>query len=174
MEDFMEQNAFTLAAMTAVLVSNDLHYVHLLAKGEDFDKSHNLAQDYYEKVDEEVDYLMELAIEVGAPIYNYSVAGEVVSDYATEEGDSYDYASTIEVIKNKVAVYITALKDLRQATEDSSIQSRLDDMLRDWEKELFYRLARRTEPTPVNSFINTGLDERVSNWAMPTEEEDYQ
>ena len=171
MESLIEQNEFTLAAMTAVLVSNDLHYVHLLAQGKDFDKSHNLAQEYYELIDEEVDYLMELAIEVGAPVYNYSVAGDIVSDYAIEDDGSYDYETVIEVIKNKIAVYITALKDLRQYTEDNSIQSRLDDMIRDWEKELYYKLARRTESTPVNTFVNTGLDERVSNWAILTEKE---
>lgn len=157
----MEQNVFTIAATTAVLVSNDFHYVHLLAKGEDFDKSHNLAQEYYEKIDEEVDYLMELALEVGAPVYNNTYAGQVVPNYEAESKDSYDYPTIIETIKSKVATYILALKSLRESTDDNSIQSRLDDMIRDWEKELNYRLARRTSEKFTNQFVSTGLDERV-------------
>ena len=67
-----ELNIFTKTALIAVLVNNDFHYMHLLSIGRDFDKSHNLAQDYYDMIDGEVDYLMELALEVKAPIYNYN------------------------------------------------------------------------------------------------------
>lgn len=156
-------NIFTKAALTAVLVNNDFHYMHFLSSGKDFDKSHNLAQEYYDKIDDEVDYLMELALEVQAPVYNYTVAGQMLPEYQPESKPSYDYPTLIECLKNKIAEYITVLKELRNSTSDDSIQSRLDDMVRDWEKELNYRLERRTEkPIILRGFINTGFDDRMS------------
>ena len=158
-----EQNAFTTAAMTAVLVNNDFHYMHLLAKGVDFDKSHSLAQEYYTQIEDEVDYLMELCLEVGAPIYNYTQAGEVVTDYQSENESEYDYVTLIEHLKSRIQIYTITLRNLRNITDNPSIQSKLDDMLRYWEKELYYKLVSRTEPATATSvFVNTGLDERVS------------
>lgn len=157
-----ETNPYTRAASVAVLVNNDFHYMHLMSKGKDFDKSHNLAEEYYTKIDEEIDYLMELALEVGAPIYNYNKANNVVPEYQPEELDAYDYPTIIERLKSKISIYITTLEDLRNFTDNNSIQSRLDDMIRDWEKELFYKLNRRTEVQSLNTFVNTGLDKILS------------
>ena len=41
--------------------------------------------------------------------------------------------------------YREALQELRNSTANTSIQSKLDDMIRYWEKEQRYRLARRLE-----------------------------
>lgn len=160
----MEQNKFVLAAVTALLANNDMHYMHLLSKGKDFDKSHNLAQDYYDKLAEDVDYLMELTLEVGYTVPNYSKALDVIPDYPCENLPEYDYATVIEHIKAIIGRYINALRDLRNGTNKDDIQSRLDDMIRDWEKELNYRLTRRQESPVQGGFINTGLDERVSHF----------
>lgn len=150
----MEINAFTKAALTAVLVNNDFHYMHLLAIGEDFDKSHNLCEEYYTKIEDEVDYLMELSLEVHAPIVNYTLAGQVLSGYPVESQSEYYYTDIIEHLQNKVSIYLLALKELRNATADESIQSKIDDMIRDWEKELNYRLSRRAgEQHHLTNFI---------------------
>lgn len=163
-------NPFTRAAMTAVLVSNDFYWLHYQATGRDFDKSHNLAQDFYEKISEEVDYLMELALEVGAPIYNFTQAGQVIPEHEPESAPSYDYQELIASMKRIVAEYILSLKTLRAATDNDSIQSRLDDMVRDWEKELNYKLLRRTETREMNQFINTGADNAIVEMLRTREE----
>lgn len=157
-----ELNPFTRAALVAVLVNNDFHYMHLNSVGKDFDKSHNLAQEYYQKIEEEIDYLMEMSLEVQAPVFNYTLAGQIVEDYVPESEPSYDYPTLIESLKNKIGTYILALKSVREFTVNTSIQSRLDDMIRDWEKELNYKLMRRTETPRLGGFINTGFDERMS------------
>lgn len=141
----MEINVFTKAALTAVLVDNDFHYMHLCAIGEDFDKSHNLCEEYYSKIEDEVDYLMELSLEVHAPIVNYTLAGQVLRDYPVESQSEYHYPDLVRSLQDKVSIYILALKELRNAVSDDSIQSKLDDMIRDWEKELNYKLSRRAE-----------------------------
>ena len=158
-----ELDIFTKTALIAVLVNNDFHYMHLLSIGRDFDKSHNLAQEYYDKIDDEVDYLMELALEVKAPIYNYTQAGELIPEYPIENKSGYDYQTLISCLKNKITIYLSALRTLRNSTDNNSIQSRLDDMIRDWEKELNYRLEKRTEKPMLPGFINTGLDARLSS-----------
>lgn len=154
-------NLYTRTALIAVLVNNDFHYIHLLSAGADFDKSHNLAQSYYEMIEPEIDYLMELALENGAPIYNYSIARDIIHDYVPEDKPSYDYQAVINCLKTKIAIYLDALKKLRDYT-DNSIQSYLDDLIRGWEKELNYKLARRTERYSLNGFVNTGLDAKIS------------
>lgn len=163
-------NPFTRAAMTAVLVSNDFYWLHYQATGRDFDKSHSLAQDFYEKISDEVDYLMELALEVGAPVYNFTMAGQIIPSHVPETAPSYDYQELIARMKAIVAEYIIALKDLRERTDNNSIQSRLDDMVRDWEKELNYKLLRRTERPVLNQFVNTGVDNAIIEMLKAREE----
>ena len=103
-----ELDIFTKTALIAVLVNNDFHYMHLLSIGRDFDKSHNLAQDYYDMLDGEVDYLMELALEVKAPIYNYTQAGELIPEYQIDEShknivnELVELDSEIEFLEEKL------------------------------------------------------------------------
>lgn len=149
----MNLSPYTKTALIAVLVNNDFHYIHFLAEGNDFDKIHNLAQSYYEKIEPEVDYLMELALENGADIFNYTMAGQllnmagrVLPDYQPEDLKSYgSYQQVIIRLIEKITAYREALQELRNSTTNASIQSKLDDMIRYWEKEQRYRLARRLE-----------------------------
>ncbi len=157
-----EENKFTLAATVAVLVNNDMHYMHLLSKGKDFDKSHNLSEEYYDKLADEVDYLMELAVEVGAPIHNFSNSLEVVPWYICENLKHYSYPDVVEHSIVKLNVYIDCLRELRNSVSQDDIQSRLDDMIRDWEKEVNYKLKRRVETQVSTVFVNTGLDNQIS------------
>lgn len=158
-----EKNPYTVAAMMSILVGNDFHYMHILADGVDFDKSHNLAEQYYDKIADESDYLLELALEFDAPVLNPTNALTYIPSYIPESLGAYDYLTLIEHLSEKVAVYIGALKALHQFTPDNSVQSWIDDTVRDWEKELNYRLARRgnTEVGIAHRFINTGADEMI-------------
>lgn len=158
-----QNNVFTKTALIAVLVKNDMHYMHLLSNGEDFDKSHELTQSYYERLGWEVDDLMELALEASAPICNPTLANQVVPDYLPEDKASYDYPTIVISAIEKLAIYVSALRGLRNETDNGSIQSKLDDMIRYWEKEINYKLQRRVVGHPVISgFINTGLDDRIA------------
>ena len=142
----MNLSPYTKTALIAVLVNNDFHYIHFLAEGSDFDKIHNLAQSYYEKIEPEVDFLMELALENGEEIFNYTMAGKVLPAYQPEDLKSYgSYQQVIIRLIEKITIYREALQELRDSTTNASIQSKLDDMIRYWEKEQRYRLARRLE-----------------------------
>ena len=146
--------------MTLVLVKNDCHYMHLMSKGKDFDKSHNLTQDYFESLDYVIDVVSEMALETGNTMYNYSLAGQIIPDYVPENLPAYDYPTLIEHLKSHITTVVVSLQKLRESVTDTSVQSKLDDIIRNWEVELNYKLHRRSEPSPVHmgGFVNTGLD----------------
>lgn len=156
----MEYNEFIKTIMTLVLVKNDCHYMHLMSKGKDFDKSHNLTQDYFESLDYVIDVVSEMALETGNTMYNYSLAGQIIPDYVPENLPAYDYPTLIEHLKSHITTVVVSLQKLRESVTDTSVQSKLDDIIRNWEVELNYKLHRRSEPSPVHmgGFVNTGLD----------------
>ena len=156
----MEYNEFIKTIMTLVLVKNDCHYMHLMSKGKDFDKSHNLTQDYFESLDYVIDVVSEMALETGNTMYNYSLAGQIIPDYVPENLPAYDYPTLIEHLKSHITTVVVSLQKLRASVTDTSVQSKLDDIIRNWEVELNYKLHRRSEPSPVHmgGFVNTGLD----------------
>lgn len=154
---------FTIAAAIATLASNDFWYMHLYSRDEDFDKSHQLTQSYYRQLADEADDLMELAIEVGQPIFNPSEALQVVPSWTPEHQGAYDYSTIVTKSKLLITQYVAALKALRSSTDRTDIESRIDDILAHWEKELNYKLVRRTSGASLlNGFINTGLDAAVT------------
>lgn len=138
-----DDDLYTPTAAMAVLVSNDILYMHHLAYGVDFDKCHSITQEYYEKINEEVDYLFELAVEHGASICNATNALDYVENYAVENLSEYDYTTTISVLYSKLSIYIASLEVLREESGEDDVQSKLDDMIRYWKKELNYKISRR-------------------------------
>ena len=133
------------AAMMGVVVSNDLWYMHLYADGEDFDKSHELTLMYYKKLSEDVDYLMELAVELGESVPNPSSALEYVSNYEIESRtESYSYHDIVVNCYSKILRFVKCLQEFRNQTSRFDVQSYLDDLIRFWKKELDYKLIRRS------------------------------
>lgn len=156
-----ELNLFRLAILMQ-LISNDLHHVHFQATDEDFDKTHDLMSHYYEELNEQVDIVMEIALEKGENIANLSTAMNVLPDYHIEVMDHYSYKDAVDVAIKKLSMLVGAINQVRESTDDNSIQSKLDDITRGWEKELNYKLNRRSVPrigsVPV---IDNGVDDEV-------------
>lgn len=160
----MTNATFTVAAATAILAANDFWYMHLYAMDEDFDKSHDLADHYYNRLSYEADGLLELAIELGQPIFNPTDALQIIPSWTPERQDAYDYTTLVSHSKMLLNQYITALKAARSSTSRTDIQSRLDDVLRSWEKEVNYRLERRSPNSSLlTGFVNTGLDDALTH-----------
>lgn len=168
----MGLNIFTRAALIAVLVNNDFHYLHYNSAGQDFDKSHNLAEDYSWRMANEIDWLMELALEFHSPVYNFTIAHQYIPEYQYESESQYDYPTLVERLSNKIALYVNTLKELRSNVNDSSVQSVLDEMIRYWMKELNYKLDRRAEK-PISEFINTGFDTMMARMYEKQANRDY-
>ena len=159
----LSTNTFTIAAATAILASNDFWYMHLYSKDSDFDKSHRLTEQYYERLSYEADDLMELAVEVDQPIFNPSETLQILPSWIPERQNAYDYDTIVSRSKMLIVQHITALKAMRSSTDRTDIQSRIDEMLAYWEKELNYKLARRTPGlSMLNGFVDTGLDNALA------------
>ena len=154
----------TKAALLGSLTASDCWMIHLYAKGAKFDDLHNLAEGYYSRLLQQSDYLMELAVEMNLPVVNPSEALKYISDYVVENSIEYTWDDAINIFQHKLGHFIGVLKDVRESIDRADIQSWLDEVVRDWEKEVHYRLARRSEvrPNMLNGFINTGLDDHMA------------
>ena len=154
--EFNPQALFCNALCASVCFSNDMKHIHLHAVGEDFDKIHDLAQSLYEKASDESDLLAELALEYNVNVPNFSLCAKCVN-WAPLSHSEYDYPSAVSMISSRLLVYIAFLKALREssvATDD--MQSKLDDMIRDWHVELDYKLKMRSKCTESDSCCNFG------------------
>lgn len=154
-------NQLIKTLLTASLAANDLLYVHWCVSGEDFDKSHELADDYYFKLRRELDFLGELAREKNIPIINLNDAAEYLA-YQSEGKSSYNYDETLNACKSAISKYLTELETLRQEIVETDIQSSLDEIIRFWKNELDYKLVQRSNRPLPQGFISTGLDNRLA------------
>lgn len=142
---------YTNAALACVLAANDMHHIHFYAEGKHFDRIHDMSNEYYEKLSEEADYLCELALEKEEIIPNLTNTLTEYGDWFVQDLNSYDYSIGISSMIQVLTQYVSALDALRQVTDDTSVQSKLDDMIRDWSKEINYKLAKRSDDTSVTS-----------------------
>lgn len=140
-----KDNVYTNSALIACLVSNDLKHIHLHSCGSQFDRIHDIAQEYYDKVSEELDYLCELALEFGEDLPNLTQAGSIMTEYSIETDNKYDYDYAISEMSSIISTYINWLCVAKDYSEDhTDVQSYLDDEIRYWSKELNYKLSRRS------------------------------
>lgn len=133
---------YSTAYYSAVALANDMKHIHTHAKGTLFDNIHNICNEYYEKANEDADTLAELAIEKGDTILNSSYLLDELNYKPTNYSDYY-FDLAMRVAEDCIEKYLKALNDLRNKTLDTSVQSLLDDMMRYWKKEKYYKIKAR-------------------------------
>ena len=133
---------YSAAYYSAVALANDMKHIHTHAKGTLFDNIHNICNEYYEKANEEADTLAELAMEKGDTILNPSYLLDGLS-YKPTNYSKYDFELAMSTTKGCIEKYLKVLTDLRNKTNDPSVQSLLDDMMRYWKKEKDYKIKAR-------------------------------
>ena len=133
---------YSTAYYSAVALANDMKHIHTHAKGILFDNIHNICNEYYEKANEEADILAELAMEKGDTIFNSSYLLSELN-YKPTNYSNYDFDLAMRVAEDCIEKYVKALTDLRNKTLDTSVQSLLDDMMRYWKKEKYYKIKAR-------------------------------
>ena len=134
-------NYFT-AYYSAVALANDMKHIHTHAKGTLFDNIHAICNEYYEKANEEADTLAELAMEKGDIILNPSYLLNGLN-YKPTNYSKYDFELAMRTAKGCIEKYVKVLADLRNKTDDPSVQSLLDDIARYWKKEKDYKIKAR-------------------------------
>ena len=133
---------YSTAYYSAVALANDMKHIHTHAKGTLFDNIHNICNEYYEKANEEADALAELAMEKGDTILNPSYLLDGLN-YKPTNYSKYDFELAMSTAKGCIEKYLKVLTDLRNKTNDPSVQSLLDDMMRYWKKEKDYKIKAR-------------------------------
>lgn len=133
---------YSTAYYSAVALANDMKHIHTHAKGSLFDNIHSICNEYYEKVNEEADTLAELAMEKGDIILNpsYLLGG---LNYKPTNYSKYDFELAMSTARGCIEKYLKVLADLRNKTNDPSVQSLLDDIARYWKKEKDYKIKAR-------------------------------
>lgn len=133
---------YSTAYYSAVALANDMKHIHTHAKGTLFDNIHNICNEYYEKANEDADTLAELAIEKEEAIMNpsYLLDG---SDYKPTNYNRYSFELAMYTAMDCIGKYLVVLDNLRNKTDDPSVQSLLDDMMRYWKKEKYYKIKVR-------------------------------
>lgn len=133
---------YSMAYYSAVALANDMKHVHTHAKGTLFDNIHSICNEYYEKANEEADTLAELAMEKGDIIFNSSYLLSELN-YKPTNYSNYDFDLAMHVVEDCIEKYLVVLANLRNKTDDPSVQSLLDDMMRYWKKEKNYKIKAR-------------------------------
>lgn len=133
---------YSIAYYSAVALANDMKHIHTHAKGALFDNIHAICNEYYEKANEEADTLAELAMEKGDIILNPSYLLNGLN-YKPTNYSKYDFELAMRTAKGCIEKYVKALADLRNKTDDPSVQSLLDDIARYWKKEKDYKIKAR-------------------------------
>jgi DNA-binding ferritin-like protein len=143
LEHSSEVANYPKTACAAAVAANDIHHIHFNVKGHGFDKIHTVTESYYDKLNEEVDELTELAIEKGHNVPNLTLAGKFIM-WPIQTELTYDYDSAVRAICKVLNTYINYLTALRDSVE-SDVSSKIDEYIRVWNKELHYKMEHRLE-----------------------------
>ena len=116
----------------------NLYTLHWMANGNDMMKLHNLTEDMYKELIDEIDIVGELLVEKCGTV----PALDFPCDYIPVQ--QYDFQTGLDQIKSLIQVYIDCI-DCAYPNQTSDVQSTLDEWLRYWNKEMNYFVKRQEE-----------------------------
>lgn len=126
----------------SVVFVNTMKHIHFHAIGNKFDRLHSIANEYYEKANDDSDLFGEWALEYGEQIQNPSKAASLLR-VNTENKDTYNWEEGISTIANWISYYIAELERLRNDNTSDDVKSELDAIIRYWKKENGYKNKMR-------------------------------
>ena len=132
-------------AYRANLFKNDLQFMHWHAAGDDFDTVHAITNELYEEMATEVDDIVEMAITAGEDVGNMSSTAEHIdcdSQYEPLSDKAYCMDTFTAALAEKGKDYIDALTEVE--TNNSGDQSKIDEFINFWNKEVLYKNGART------------------------------
>ena len=128
----------------AVVVNNNLHYIHWKSCGSRFDRIHAIANEYYEKLTDDIDDIVELAVEHDEDILNPNECSTVV-DISLSYGNFGDFEKAMIEMSLNIQSLIDVIEKTQQEGYDSDVVSYLDELLRYWKKELNFKMKKRLQ-----------------------------
>lgn len=120
-----------------------MKHIHFHAVGNKFDRLHSIANEYYEKSNEDSDLFGEWAMEHGEEIQNPSDAAKLL-DVIVENDNQYNWENGIKAISDWIQQYIEEMTTVRKSKYASDdVKSELDTIIRYWKKENDYKNEAR-------------------------------
>ncbi len=127
----------------SVVFTNIMKHIHFHAVGNKFDRLHSIANEYYEKSNEDSDLFGEWAMEYGEEIQNPSDAAKLL-DAIVENDNQYNWENGIKTISDWIQQYIEEMTTVRKSKYASDdVKSELDTIIRYWKKENDYKNEAR-------------------------------
>lgn len=128
-----------------IFISN-IKMLHWYSKGRDFDAMHNLTEYYYNKASQDLDLLVELALEstsILIPNPSLMTSNDLVT-LAAPENLGFAPETFWENLIHNINTYINALKNIAITSDvDESVKSEIDSIISFWRKENNYKNVRR-------------------------------
>lgn len=140
-ENTMETiQSFTAAELVNIfyMFANDLKFCHLHAHGELADTVHSIAEELYDRANEDIDTLCEISISEGVDVPNFTEIPNIVTDDVWKPTDNIfvDMRFFTEFLNAKGNVLLDYLRST--VLYDSNNQSALDDIRAYWSKQINY------------------------------------
>lgn len=162
-------HSLVAAIVAMTLVQNDFKYMHLYSRDDDFDKSHKLMDEYHRRLGYHLDELQEMAIELGALVPNPTNSLSLMPTYTPEQATAYSYQQITQIAVVKVRLMLDTLKAAYSSPDlTPSMKSHMDEIMREWEVELNYKLAARNNTITIGGvqFNNYGTDNATALLAI--------
>lgn len=138
---------YTKLVYTTQAIANDMKYIHWNCCGCQFDRIHEITEEYYNKLNTDLDFFAELALEYpGITLANPSNMARKLDWPCIEDTNSIDSKRALELISGLICSYITSLKEVYYEEDGvipADVKSELDSIIRFWTKEINYKIARR-------------------------------
>lgn len=125
------------------LVSNDVQYVHFLAKGKYFDTLHEYSEELYKKLIEDTDTIVEMALEDSKNIINFNARLDINYKYLVAD-NGFSLEEGFSCIQNKLEYLLSSIESIKELKLSSASESKIDDIAFYYQKELKYKLKRRS------------------------------
>lgn len=125
------------------LVSNDVQYVHFLAKGKYFDTLHEYSEELYKKLTEDTDTIVEMALEDSKNIINFNARLDINYKYLVAD-NGFSLEEGFSCIQSKLEYLLKSIESVHELKLSSASESKIDDIAFYYQKELKYKLKRRS------------------------------
>lgn len=139
-------NIYVDAYVATVLAANNIHYIHWYVKGKKFDTVHEMANEYYSKLQDAVDDIAELCLQHNIKIPNPSDVAIDRDGVVLRDNDGFSYREAITQMSVEITRYLNYIKKLADSSSTNDVrneQSKLDDIVAYWSKELNYKIKNR-------------------------------
>lgn len=139
-------NPLPLSSLANVLncTQADFHVLHLMASGKQFFMVHSKAEEYYDKLRDDYDIVLEMCISLGVPIQNPLVSANQIN-YKPLEVKSYSCEESFKIMHKAFGNVISYLTNALQSITSVGSKATLESMLSYYEIERNYKLSRCIE-----------------------------